>query len=591
MKFLQQADTLNEGEDLLGLPISVCDSERIDGEQKASETRRTAGAQRFSGILSRWNPTLFAFFGFFLTVSLVQRLTGAVAASFGLYPDEPAHYLSSLLVRDYLASGFSQSPITFAVHYYTALPYFAIGYWPPAFYAIGGVWMLLFGVHRASALALTAVIAALLAATVFHVLRQRGVNGWTAAIWGFVVLSIPQAIVSSSMYMLDLPVALFSLWALLEEIRFSQAPDRPRHAIGYALYASLAFLSKYSGAFVFLFPIALVASSRKWSLLRNKWFWAQPAIVVAACGPWALYTHQLMYIGLPPRGMISMHNHLALALAGFLEGFSRVAGPVLVASAAVGIAAVLLAKRWNLELWMYAAAPVCVIVLLVASPVDAEGRQFVTLLAPLVLLIACAFGRLELLRTRVASMAVPGILLIAGMARCAVAFPHFPPDRLHSLIEYVDTHPNWEHASILLPPGCEGPAVAEFAEYALRRPQHILLRPSKIMGVADWWGISKSRYSGARQLEEGLARNSIDLIVVHRPQTVHTPVDSVIGAVIAKFPDDWRLAAVIKSPCGRGFCGVWDVYASTKGITNVPIGPVFRERTLNRFDFWHIAAK
>ncbi|MGH9583256.1 MAG: ArnT family glycosyltransferase, partial [Bryobacteraceae bacterium] len=387
-----------------------------------------------------------------------------------------------------------------------------------------------------------------------------------------------------SMYMLDLPVALFSLWALLQEIRYFKAPDRSRHAIGYALCASLAFLTKFSGAFVFLFPVVLVLGTRKWSLLRNKWFWAQPAIVAALCGPWVLYTHRLMYVGLPSGGT-PIHRHLALAVAAFLLEFLRFAGPVLVASAVAGMLMMAVKRRWNAELFMYAAAPLCVILLLVASPVDPERRQFLPMIAPLILLIAYSCERLKVSKMRVLGIAVPAVLVVAGAVKCAMAFPHFLPDRLRPLVEYVDANPNWRNASILLPPDCEGPAIAEFAEYAPHRPDHTLLRPSKIVGISDWWGISQTRFSGAAQFEKALAANPIGLIVVDRMRTVKSPVGRVIDATAAKYPAEWVHVAMIRSRCGRGICGLWDVYASKKASIS-GVRAVFRKRTLGRYAVW-----
>lgn len=533
--------------------------------------------------------TLLAFLVFFSFVEIMQRLTGGLAAGFGLYPDEPAHYVSSLLVRDYLVSGFHQTPIAFAVNYYAALPYFAIGYWPPAFYALAGVWMLVFGVHRASALALIAVVVALLAATVFRVLYRQGMNGWAAGAWALPVLLVPQLIDSSSMYMLDLPVALFSMWALIEEIRFSKAPGKPRHATGYALCASLAFLTKYSGAFVFLFPIVLVLGARKWNLLRDKWFWAQPAIAIGVCGPWVLYTHRLMHVGLPPGGS-SIHQHLSVAIGAFVVEFLRIAGPVLAASAATGVFMAVWKRRWDTELLMYAAAPVCVILFLLGSPVDPEGRYFLPALAPLILLIACSFERLEISKKRIMAIGVPALLVVAGAFRCATRMPHFSPDRLWPVVQYVNANPNWKKASILLPPDCEGPAIAEFTEYARHRPSHMLLRPSKILGVSSWWGIARSRYQDAAQLEQTLVRNSVGLIIADRLASLQTPVDSVIRAVTRNFPGEWERAAVIRSRCGQRVCGLWDIYVSTAS-QNPGASPVFRQRTLNRFEFWRKTAK
>src|SRR5580698_3235399 len=102
-----------------------------------------------------------------LLVHAMQIHVGADRASFGAYPDESSHYLSGLLVRDYIAHGFPGSPVHYAMNYYLHVPYFAIGHWPPLFYLLEGFWMMVFGHSHAAVLWLIASISALLATTIF----------------------------------------------------------------------------------------------------------------------------------------------------------------------------------------------------------------------------------------------------------------------------------------------------------------------------------------------------------------------------------------------------------------------------------------
>src|SRR4051812_15809271 len=97
---------------------------------------------------------------YFLVCLAIQWRSHAGAAGFGTYPDEPAHYVGGLLIRDYALSGMSHSPLTFAQEYYKHVPYFAAGYWPPVFYCFEAVWVLLFGPARSALLTLTALFAA-----------------------------------------------------------------------------------------------------------------------------------------------------------------------------------------------------------------------------------------------------------------------------------------------------------------------------------------------------------------------------------------------------------------------------------------------
>src|SRR5205823_3692724 len=103
---------------------------------------------------------------------VLQRASGAFEAEFSGYPDEASHYMSGLLVRDYISAGFPADPWGFAQNAYLHYPYIGIGHWPPLFYALEGVWFLLFSSSRISALLFVATITAVLGGLVCGVVRR-----------------------------------------------------------------------------------------------------------------------------------------------------------------------------------------------------------------------------------------------------------------------------------------------------------------------------------------------------------------------------------------------------------------------------------
>jgi hypothetical protein len=84
-----------------------------------------------------------AFFAFCL---LLQITTGAWRADFAAYPDEASHFVGAVMVRDYLVSGRLLDPLAFARDFYRHYPFFAVGYWPPAFHLATAFWFLIAGV-------------------------------------------------------------------------------------------------------------------------------------------------------------------------------------------------------------------------------------------------------------------------------------------------------------------------------------------------------------------------------------------------------------------------------------------------------------
>ena len=86
----------------------------------------------------------------------LQWSAGAYRSEFGAHPDESAHYVTGLMVRQYVAGRAPQPPFAFARAYYEHYPKVAIGHWPPAFYLLQTGWTLLFSASRISVLLLMA---------------------------------------------------------------------------------------------------------------------------------------------------------------------------------------------------------------------------------------------------------------------------------------------------------------------------------------------------------------------------------------------------------------------------------------------------
>ncbi|MGD1096409.1 MAG: hypothetical protein ABSB35_31000, partial [Bryobacteraceae bacterium] len=89
------------------------------------------------------------------------------------YPDEPAHYITSLMLRDYLTSAQWAHPMRFAEDYYLHYPKVTFGIWGPGFQILSAIWMLIFSHSRTSILLLMALITAAIATALFYVGRPR----------------------------------------------------------------------------------------------------------------------------------------------------------------------------------------------------------------------------------------------------------------------------------------------------------------------------------------------------------------------------------------------------------------------------------
>jgi hypothetical protein len=122
---------------------------------------------------TRWIRTVFVFSLLCLVSWLLEYWGHSWNSDNNLESDAPAHYVSALMVHDYVRLGFPTTPVKFAEVMYAHYPKVALGHWPPMFYALQAGWMLLFGDSLHSDLALMAVLTALFATTLYVIARRE----------------------------------------------------------------------------------------------------------------------------------------------------------------------------------------------------------------------------------------------------------------------------------------------------------------------------------------------------------------------------------------------------------------------------------
>jgi 4-amino-4-deoxy-L-arabinose transferase-like glycosyltransferase len=242
--------------------------------------------------------TIYAFILFFALSATLQYSAGAYNSDFSGYPDEPAHYVTGLMVHDWIVSGFPWPPIAYAENYYLHYPKVALGQWPPCFYVLQALWALMISPSRVSILLLMSVLMSLLALATARALAAE--YGWRAGLpAGLLLVALPLNQASTQNVMADVPVALFIFCATLAFGRYLDSGEA-RHAALFGLLAVLAILTKGNAlALVFVPPIAVIVS-RRLSLVRRVSFWLPLVLVVVLCSPW--------YVPTGP-GVLNTHAH------------------------------------------------------------------------------------------------------------------------------------------------------------------------------------------------------------------------------------------------------------------------------------------
>ena len=131
----------------------------------------TAGFQ-----VSNVRNVLLVFVLYFAIAVAFQWRGGAYTSELGEHADEAAHYVTGLMVHDYIVSLASlefTAPLEYAKRYYEHYPKVALGHWPPVFYMLQAAWAFIFSSHRLSVMVLLALLAAALSAQMFYVTERE----------------------------------------------------------------------------------------------------------------------------------------------------------------------------------------------------------------------------------------------------------------------------------------------------------------------------------------------------------------------------------------------------------------------------------
>lgn len=484
---------------------------------------------------------------FFAAAIAMQYVSGAFRSEFGAHPDEPAHIVTSLLVRDYLVSGFSQPPMRYAESYYVHYPKAALGHWPPVYYALQAGWNVVFPAGRTSILVCHALITALLAVVLFRWTRQR-FSPLIALAAGFWLLSQPLIQWLNTVVMLDIAVALFALSAALAFAGYLHTPGW-RAAAWFGFWASLAILTKGTGLALALLPPICLLLARRFNLVLRGSFWLPAILVAAVCGPWYLLAPEALQqqtgaFGSPsttPRDLWWM----------FSTWIGRFDVPTFVL-AAIGIAANRRAFRLesrNDKRWVAGVAFLCstLVFLLVLHSAN-EHRNLTPLMPPLVLFASAGIIRIvELLPLgRINPNWRTGLtvaVLITWTGANALNFPRKAPVGYALAAADLAARPQYRDSVFLVSgdPTDEGMFISEMA-LAERRPAHVVLRTSKLLSRSTWSGLEYSTpFATAEEVNDYLRKIPVGILVLQQKPERPRPHHDLLLRMVASHPDSWRL--------------------------------------------------
>ncbi len=335
---------------------------------------------------SLWQPVLV------LVVSALFALAfaaggGGFSSDMGGDPDEAAHAVTALMLRDYLGGGFTQSPMSFAKAYYADFPRVALGHYPPLYYVLTAPLLLVHG-SLGTLLVFQTLTLAMLAALTFHIGRGflKPAPAMAAALS---MLLLPQALKMMLHVMADALLALLCLWAALLWAWYMKAPT-VRRALVWGCVAAAAILTKGSAMGLCVLPPLGILLAGRWRLVLTRSWWCAALPVAVLAGPWMLYSTSISKEGMT---LLSPAQYFMQAVPFYLKGMPVVFGWPLFILALAG-AGLSLASGWKrralepLAASLFAMTAGMTLVLLLV-PVGLSVRYMLTL-APVVMLAAAS---------------------------------------------------------------------------------------------------------------------------------------------------------------------------------------------------------
>lgn len=504
-------------------------------------------------------------------VAFALALTsGAFESAFAEYDDEPSHLVTGLMLHDFANSwlqGAPVAPMAFAADYYVHYPKVALGQWPPVFPALQAVWYLAFGTSATAPLILMATLAGLLATVVFAAVRTDLGPRW-ALLAAVTLLVLPLVQRLSHAVMTEIPLTLFCTLAVLSFGRFVDT-GRARSALAFAVFAVLAILTKGTGVFLVLVPPLTIAFTGRYELLRRPALWLAGATVIALCGPWFALTldiTQSTWSG----GTSPTADYAAFALRFYGRELLGLGGVVMAAIALLGMTVRLRDRggRWaSLIAWACA-----LLIGLLAVPTGGEGRHLIAT-AP-VWVAAWAAGAQWLGARRPQRRWLPAA--VAGLAALAFTAESLSwPTKHHTgfaaAAHEIGADSRLARAAVLIAsdPKGEGAFISEMALLD-RRPQHVVLRGSKMLATSDWTGNHYTpRFAEPSALADMLRDLPVAAVVIDTSlEPRHRrPHHALLQQVMRAQPQRWRRVAQLDVRRGdQRFVGALSVYFAADGL-------------------------
>ena len=250
----------------------------------------------FSGSLSR-PSRLRRLIGLLLQPTVMLVVLSALVISrdinkgeFFYHTDEMSHAMNGVFLRDFLADRPLRHPLQYAYRYYAKYPAIAFPHWPPLFYAVEGVFFLLFGLSPWVS-RLVVLSFALLAIYFWYRIVEPLAPRSRAFLSALILACLPYVLVHERVTMLEIPALAVCLGAIHFWLKFSET-ERSRDLWALAAFSVAGFLTSQAAIFLVFFILMDLVVERRFRLLARGEIWLALLLSAAAVLPWYILTQR-----------------------------------------------------------------------------------------------------------------------------------------------------------------------------------------------------------------------------------------------------------------------------------------------------------
>lgn len=468
-----------------------------------------------------------------------QHRSGAYEDEFGAHPDEAAHFVSALMIRDYLGQLSAPAderilhPMKFAENFHAHYPKVAIGNWPPGFHTLQAVWMLFFEPGQQSIFLLMAFLTAGLGWLVYWSSRQHIGEGWALAA-AILLMVLPIIQKYSSLVMTEVLMGLLIYLGLLLFMRYMET-GHWKWSVLFGVVGATAIMVKGTGLALGLIPPLAILFLKRWDLLAKFSFWLSAVVVGLLCAPWYKFTMKDL-----KDGWEQSEPSVAFFISALFYNVNKLVetgGPVFLLCIVIGLATFVRksqkTEKDSIFFPMLGILFLAVPLLHCIVPAGKEHRHLIPMLPAFVLFTA--FGLREVVKLIIkdktsidpkkATWILSGIGLVGMFAAAKEPIYNKGYSGCRKVVQELYKVEDWPGPVLISSDASgEGMFVAEAALADDRRPSRTIVRATKLLGSSKWSGAEyKTTYKNKEELQKLLEEGGYWAIVIDEAVSKQRP--------------------------------------------------------------------